>query len=407
MRILMISDRYAPETRSVAHLFQDLAEGLVKRGEDVVVMTKMPLEHLPCDGRVRHTNPPAIDHLGGVKIIRVRGLFSTNRSIFCRALDQIYLALRVLWRALRNPTPHVVVVYSPPLPLALASALYGKWKGVPYILNLHDLYPRTAIELGVLNNRLLIWGAQILEDFACKAASQIIVPAPESQRVLTKEKDIPEKKVHLVFNWVDTHSIVPGPKDNGFRDANALSGLFVVSYAGLMGLAQDLSTIIECAGQMQEQRDVVFLLVGDGVYAERWRRLAQGLENIRIMPSVSRDVYLDVLRASDVCLVPLAADLQSPAIPGKMQSIMAVGRPVIAIVPPTGSAAEMVRMSRCGFVVAPGKIADLKKVLLDLQDNSSLGDELGSNGRRYAESHFNLASALSAVEVVLKKAMQS
>ncbi len=100
MRILMISDRYPPETRSVAHLFQDLAEGLVKRGEDVVVMTKMPLEHLPCDGRVRHTNPPAIDHLGGVKIIRVRGLFSTNRSIFCRALDQIYLALRVLWRAL-------------------------------------------------------------------------------------------------------------------------------------------------------------------------------------------------------------------------------------------------------------------------------------------------------------------
>ncbi len=406
MRLLMISDRYPPEMRSVAQLFQDLAERLTKRGHDVTVLTKMPREYLPGDTREEHSGLPAIDRIAGVEIIRIPGLFSFKRSLLLKAVDQLYFALRVFWCAVHLQGPDAVLVYSPPLPLAVTGAIYGKWTHVPYLLNLHDLYPRTAIELGALKNKILIWGARWLEVIAYKSASYIIVPAPGSQRILIGEKGVQASRVHLVFNWVDTNSVRPALDGDSFRKANGLSGLFVVSYAGLMGYAQDMTTIIECARKMCEQRDIMFLLVGDGVYADKWRRVAQDFENVRFFPPVSKQAYTDLLQASDVCLVPLTATLLSPAIPGKMQNIMAVGKPVVAVVPSESDAAWMVNQSRCGLIVSPGDPRELQRVLTVLYDNPSLREELGRNGRRYAEEHFDLDAAVSEFEKVLGMAFK-
>lgn len=401
MRLLMISDRYPPETRSVAHIFQDLAEALVKRGHKVTVLTKRPPgEYLPV-GLQDHMIP-VLEIVGGVTVVRVGGLFSSKMPAIFRALDQFYLAVRILLRIyFAKPKPDAVLVYSPPLPLAIAAALYRRWAGVAYVLNLHDLYPRTAIELGLLKNKFVIWAARNLERIAYTNADHIVVPAAQSRQILIEDHRLPLNKVELVFNWIDTDGIVPGAQDNAFALANGLSGQFVASYAGLMGYAQDLSTIIECAWRLRERRDLLFLLVGDGVCVERWKCMSAGLENVRFLPAVPREVYLDILRASDVCLVPLAPSLHSPAIPGKLQSIMAVGKPVIAIVPTGGDAARMVSESRCGFVVTPGDTKKLESRLMELFENPDLAKEFGANGRRYAETHFRLDAAASTVERVL------
>lgn len=92
----MVRDRYPPKTRSVAHIFQGLAETLVKRGHKVAVLTKRPPgEYLPVglqDGMV-----PALEITGGVTAARVGGLFSSKTPAFFRALDQFYLAVRILF----------------------------------------------------------------------------------------------------------------------------------------------------------------------------------------------------------------------------------------------------------------------------------------------------------------------
>jgi colanic acid biosynthesis glycosyl transferase WcaI len=406
MRILMISDRYPPEVRSVAHLFQELAEGLAKLQHEVTVLTKMPTEYLPNDTGEGYAALPALAEVNGVQIIRLHGLFTFRTAILLRAVDQLYLGLRILWRAICLPRYDVVIVYSPPLPLTVTAALYGKWHQVPYVLHLHDLYPRTAVELGVLKNKILIWGARQLERFAYKSASHIVVPAPGSQQFLTEEKHIPAEKVHLIPNWVDTSIVHTGPKHNSFRKKHALDSMFVISYAGLMGFAQDLTTIIQCAHIMRTQKDIVFLLVGDGVYAERWKELASGLENVRFFPPVSKELYYDILRASDACLMPLTATLESPAIPGKLQSIMAAGRPVIAVVPLGSNAAQVVQESGCGFVVSPGEPEELRRVLNLLYSDPALGERLGREGRKYAEQYFDLHMAVSRFHAVLTQVVQ-
>jgi len=400
-----MSHRYPPGIRASANQVKDLAESLVERGHEVRVLTKMPTEYLPAANEVAADAPKAHERVGGVDIVRIRGLSSLHRVIAVRALEQIVLGLGFARALRRLPRPDVVVVLSPPLPVALAAAAYQRLTGIPYVLNLHDLYPQTAIELGVLKNPALIWGMQRMANAVYRHAAQIVVPHPGSVKVLIGENGISEKRVHRVPNWVDVRSILPGPRENDYREAHGLSGRFVVSYAGLMGFAQDLSPIIHCAKILQKRRDCIFLLIGDGVYAKKWQEMARGLDNVRFSPPVAEETYYEALKASDVCLVPLTGTLSSPAVPGKIQSIMSVARPIVAIVPKTGDAARVIHESRCGFVVAPGDVVGLRKRIEELMDNPRLADQFGANGRAYVEEHFSLESASSRFENVLNAAV--
>ena len=110
------------------------------------------------------------------------------------------------------------------------------------------------------------------------------------------------------------------------------------------------------------------------------------------------------LRASDIGLVALTESLESPAIPGKMHNIMAVSRPVVAVVPSKGNTAEVVRESRCGFVVVPGDKEDLRNRIEELAGRPDLRNELGAHGRSYAEQNFSLEKAADTYERILKDA---
>ena len=399
MRIIMLTDRFPPEVRASAHLYHELAAGLVGRGHEVGVVTRMPADYIPSGEHTLSTSKQKTRYwMDGIEVILVRSLSALHRSPAIRAVDQLRVGLTFAAAARHWPSADVVLIYSPPLPLAIAGCLYRRWVGTPFILSLHDLYPQTAVELGLLRNRILIRVAEWLEKMVYRHAARIIVPATGSRDVLINRKAINAEKICLIPNWVDTNRALPGPKENGFRNAHGLSGSFVISYAGVMGFAQDLSSVVECARMLQHVSDIVFLLVGEGVYKAKWEQMAVGLRNVRFLPMQSKDQYFELLRASDVCLVPLTKALNSPAIPGKIQSIMAVARPVVAIVNPMGDAAELIVRSQSGFVVPPEQADELVQVILQLHGDREMGEKYGANGRTYVERHFSLEGAIAAYE---------
>src|SRR5213595_2707833 len=228
MRILMLTDRFPPEARANAHLFHELATGLVERGHHVGVVTRMPADYVPPDLRAQ----PAVkarEQVEGIDVIRVRVLTALHRAPFMRALDQLAVGVTFGLAARRWPGADVVLIYSPPLPLVIAGLLYRRFARAPYVLNLHDLYPQTVIDLGLLRNRALIAVARRLERLAYRHAARIVVPAPRSRDVLVAANGNDAEKVCLVPNWVDLDRVVPGPRENEFRRAQGLSGKFVVS----------------------------------------------------------------------------------------------------------------------------------------------------------------------------------
>lgn len=367
----------------------------MRRGHEVAVITKKPTENLP-DG----SDFPGVEMRDGLRVVRMRSYLGEPRSTLLKGIDQILLAARVWLRLRFIERPDVVLVYSPPLPLAAACAASGH----PLVVNLHDLYPRTAIELGRLRSPILIGIAERIEKFIYDRTDTFVIPAPESARYLTDERRVPADRIRLCYNWVDFNTAVLGDGD-AFRRANAVQGKFIVTYAGLVGVAQDLSAVVDAAKRASEYEEILFLIIGEGSELGRWKSKADGLASIRFLPTLPRGEYHEALLGSDVCLLALSADLHSPAIPGKLQSIMAAAKPTLAVIPAGSAAARMVEQAACGLVTPPGDGAALLAAVLRLKSDPGLRVALGSAGRRYAESHFALDSAVDVFEAALRQAV--
>jgi len=408
MRILMIVERFHPEARSAAHLFGELATGLVASGHQVSVLTRMPSEYVaPRRRGDREAGIPRRELLQRVEVIRVRGLSTLSRFGTVRAVGQALLGIQLAGAAMRWGRADVVLIYSPPLALGLTGWLYQRRMESAFVLNLHDLYPQTVVDLGLLTNRIAISLAEALERFVYASARKIIVPAPGSQRVLITRKRVPAHKVHYVPNWIDTEHVTLGPKENAFRRARGFSGRFIVSYAGVMGFAQDLTAVLDAARRLEAKSSDLFVLAGDGVYQSRWRQLGRDLRNVCFLPMLPREEYFELLRASDICLVPLSQALLSPAIPGKVQSIMAVARPMIGIVNPASDAAEVIVKSESGLVVPPGDAASLAEAIGRLYSDPALCEAFGKNGRTYAAENYSLKKCLASYELILDEAVRA
>ncbi len=406
MRILMFADRFPPEVRSAAHLFHDLAREFQRRGHEVAVITKAPRRYV-ANGQSGKA-VAGWEVVGGVPALRVRGLPLTSLHPIVRALDHLALGWS-FWRAsMAWPLADVLLVYTPPLPLAQAGARYHRLLGTPLILNVQDVYPQTAIDLGLLRNRAAIALAERMERQAYERAARVVVHSPGNRVFLQDRKGVPGEKVQVIYNWVDLEALRPGHLENGFRSENGLSGRFVVSYAGVMGYAQDLTDLIECAARLQADSNIVFLIVGEGVREARWKGLVaeRALPNVRFLPMQPRERYAQILAASDVCLVPLDAALRTPVVPGKLQSIMACGRPAITIVHPGGDTPKLVEESGGGINVPPGEPHTLAEVIRRLKADPASRERMGRRARAFAEVHFSIDLSADAYEAIFAEVLR-
>jgi colanic acid biosynthesis glycosyl transferase WcaI len=153
------------------------------------------------------------------------------------------------------------------------------------------------------------------------------------------------------------------------------------------------------------QSEILFLIVGDGVEKARLEAKAQqmGLDNVRFLPMQPREKYPAVLHASDVCLATLHAEVKTPVVPSKILSIMAAGRPVVAAMNLDGDGPRLIAEARCGLCVPPEDPQALVQAVLKLYHDPSLRQELGRNGRRYAEEHLSLEACVGRYEELLQR----
>jgi glycosyltransferase involved in cell wall biosynthesis len=203
----------------------------------------------------------------------------------------------------------------------------------------------------------------------------------------------------VVFNPVDTKSIVPGHRNNGFRRRHQIGEEeLIVSYAGILGYAQDLDSVIAAAAQMTTTCDVIFYIVGDGVEKSRLMKEGRGRKNIRFLPMLEKEEYLELLQASDVCLVTLQSSMKTPVVPAKIMSIMAAGRPLVGSMPLDGDAPKLIRDAGCGVCVEPGNVRDLAAAIKTVLENPSLAAQYSRSGRAYVEAHCSLEGCATAYE---------
>jgi len=399
MRVLLITESYPPVLGSAGRLFSELAESLKERGCRVTVLTEIPNRYMADEGYRRRMF--ARETNDGIEIIRLPSFLLLRKFLPLRYLEQFLKMVEFLVAGLFMKHSKGVIIYSPPLPLAVSGILLARFYRTKAIVNIQDLYPQTPMCLGLMKNRFIIKFSQKMEKWIYENADFITVHSQGNKDYIVNKGIAPEK-IWVVANWVDLKKYTPGFKKNQFREKFNLNGKFIVSFAGIMGFAQDMNEIINAAKILCEYERIFFVLAGGGVGYNSLKENAEkeSLKNVLFLKHLPEKEYIELLRASDVCLVSLHKNLRTPVVPAKLQSIMAMGRPVLCSVPSTSDARTILEEVNCGIWIEPGDAEKIVEAILSLFKSPAL-EEMGRRGRVYAESFFNRRKSIEMYEKIL------
>ena len=329
------------------------------------------------------------EELDGVKVFRAYTYPSLHRSFLWRVVSFLSFMFTSTWVALRVGQVEVVMGTSPPIFQALSAWVVALLRRRPFLLEIRDLWPEFAIDIGILQNPFLIRLSRWLENFLYARASHILVNSPAYRDYLLGKR-IPAEKISLIPNGVDPHAFDPGGKGLGFREDWQLQGKFVVTYAGALGLANDISTLLRAVDRLRDDPRIHFLLVGDGKERGNLEKLAHNLElsNVTFTGALPKALMPEVLAASDACVAILKdIPMFRTTYPNKVFDYMAAARPTILAI--DGVIRQVVEAAYGGIFVPPGDHVSLASAIQVLSLDPQRAESMGMAARKYVVECFN------------------
>jgi glycosyltransferase involved in cell wall biosynthesis len=340
--------------------------------------------------RVVLTNKLVTESLeDGIRLLRVYTYSAVNRSYFLRVISFLFFMVTSFAVGVTAGKPDVVMGTTPPIFQAVSAWLLSVLRRRPFLLEVRDLWPEFAIDIGLLKNPLLIKVARLLEGFLYSHADHILVNSPAYREYLI-EKGIKAEKISFIANGVDPEMFDPHGRAEDFRRRYNLEGKFVVTYAGAIGMANDIDVLIGAAAAIKERSDIQVLIVGDGKERKRLEEQAKrlGLRNVTFTGAFPKSQMNIALAGSDACVAILRNIMMfRTTYPNKVFDYMAAGRPTILAI--DGVIREVVEAADGGIFVQPGDSNLLAKAITDLADDPQRAKEMGIRAHAYVVEHFN------------------
>ncbi len=329
MKILFLTDNFPPEVNAPASRTYDHCVEWVKRGAEVTVITCAP--NFP-QGKVYDGYKNRLyqqEEIDGIRVIRVWSYISPNQGFIKRVLDFISYAFMAFWAGLRVKTD-IIIATSPQFFTAVSGFCLSTCRRKPWIMEIRDLWPESikAVD-AVKGNSWVIRMLERLELFLYRKASKLVVVTDAFKKNIS-ERGIPAEKIHVIKNGVHLDLFKPTSKDEAILNSLNLADKFVVGYLGTHGMAHKLDFILDCAQQINS--NIHFLFIGDG--AEKGKLLKQveklKLQNVTMLPPVSKDDVGKYISLTDVALVPLKkSDTFKTVIPSKIFENSAMHKPIL------------------------------------------------------------------------------
>jgi glycosyltransferase involved in cell wall biosynthesis len=386
--VIFLTHYFAPEVGAPQSRLLELASRLVAGGHLVTVVTgfpNYPTGVIPSDYRGRRSME---EHIDGVRVLRTAVYATPNKGFVRRLLNHLSFAISSITAVRRTGPADVIFVESPPLFIGFAALAYTRLKRAPFIFNVSDIWPQSAVELGAVRNRLAIRLAEMFELHLYRRAARVSVVTPGMVERLAARR-VPRQKLFLLTNGVDTELFRPAEPDLDLAARLGLLGHKVFLYAGTHGLAQGLDVILDAAKQTNDP-DVLYVLAGEGAEKERLvaRAAAEGIANVKFVPNQPRSAMPALLNSAYATIIPLKRlDLFKSALPSKMFESMSAARPIVAAL--WGEAADLVEAADCGIVVTPEDPSALRAAVEKLATDALMAVRLGDNGRSYAITHYD------------------
>ncbi|NJO14669.1 MAG: WcaI family glycosyltransferase [Thioploca sp.] len=301
----------------------------------------------------------------------------------------------VFWQIIKEQ-PHVVIVIQPyffTAPWIRLVSLFSKRK---IWLHIQDYEIDTAFELGFLKFKWLRRFATLIES---KLLSSVDRVSTVSNRMMERLilKGVHPEKTFFFPNWVDTQIIFPLENNAAFRQQWGLTAEhFVALYAGNMGVKQGLDLIIKAAHELIDQKQIVFIMCGEGAQRKQLLLEAQGLDNIKWIPLQPYEQLNQLLNLADVHLLPQRENAADLVMPSKLSGMLASGRPVLTTARRGTQLAEIVE--NAGLVVPPNQVDLFVEALLTLASDTEKRTLWGKQARTIAIQQWDKERILTQFE---------
>lgn len=404
MRVLYLSQYFPPEVGATQTRAYEMAAGLVRAGHQVTVIAEVP----------NHPSgiiPPAYrgklyerTNLDGIEVIRVwvkASPVKTFRSRMAFYLSYMFMAIGASLLLLRGKY-EAIYATSPPLFVGAAGLALSYLKRIPLVFEVRDLWPESAVAMGELQNpRAVRWATRLEE--ACYCRAKRIVVATDGIRRRLIARGIAEIKLAFIPNGANIQIFQPQPELGKQRRAElGLDGKFVVLYAGILGVAQGMESLVEAAYQLDNYHDIHFLFIGEGPKKADIMTLKErlGLSNLTLLGEKPQKEMASYFSAADVALVPLRKlDLFQGALPSKMFEAWACECAVILSL--NGEAQAVLEQAQAGLHAEPENSASIAAAIMKLKNAPATRCAFGKNGRQFVAENYSRERAAQKLEQLL------
>ena len=388
MKVLILSLIFSPDNVSTAQIWAGIAEDLRKVGHDVRVLTTTPHFHRDASMEAKQSLRSVFGRLvqkSEYAGIPVTHILMPNKGIWppLRMLSWInFHVLSTLIGCFSRFKPDVVIAPSPPLTIGLNAWVIAAMHGARYVYNVQEIYPDIAINLGMMRNKQVIAFFSWLERLTYRKAAVVTSITRAMCEKIASRTD--PKKVVLIPNFVDLSDTVEIPRENAFAAEHNLSGKFVMTYAGNMGVPQKLGVMIELARRIPT---LTVLMIGGGGDAARLKEQAKGLKNVLFVDYQPISRMNEIYAASDLFYVGQDPKACADGIPSKIYRILGHRKPLIVMTSESSDLAVFVKDSQSGLLINEDydRVSDMVRTLMNDADRLR---EYGERGYQYVKSSF-------------------
>jgi glycosyltransferase involved in cell wall biosynthesis len=409
MRILLIHQYYLEKNDGGGSRWNEMTKFWAEQGHDITVLAGM-VHYNSGKKNPNYKGKYFFDQKNydkRIRVIRSHVSEAYNINFLGRLWAYFSFVFSSIWAGLfyAREKYDIIIVTSPPLFVGITSYLLSFFKKIPFIFEIRDLWPESAIDTGVLKNKLIIKLAYSFENFIYRKATIINVLTPAFKTYLVNNKNINTKKICFIPNAADFSLVSKVTSDfnvNNFRNEHNIDqDTFVITYVGAHGVANHLMQIIDTAELLQNEK-VLFLLIGEGMEKNMLKEAVSSrkIKNVRFIDAVPKsEVFKYILASNMGASVLKKVDTFKTVYSNKTFDYMSCKKPLFMLI--DGISRELVEEAGCGIYVEPENKNEFKeKILLYLNDNERVVKE-GENGFNFAINYFDRNTlALKYLEII-------
>ncbi|MBC8526124.1 MAG: glycosyltransferase family 4 protein [Candidatus Cloacimonetes bacterium] len=403
MKILYITQYFIPETCAPSNRAYATIKYLSDAGHQVAVLTEMPNHPKGIIYKGYKRKLFCRERIDGFDVLRTWIYTSPKKNFITRILFYSTFMIFGIITALSTWRNYdIIFISSPPLFVGGIGVVLKKlFPKIKFIFEVRDLWPDVAVEIGELSNKTFIDLSTKLA-ISCYTLSNKIISVTNYFRDEIIKKGIPRNKIDVIRNGTDINNWHKVDFENIFIKYNInIENKFLVIYAGNLGLAQGIDTILYAAKKLKDYSDILFLIIGDGPEKEKLYNIASehSLKNVIFIEEKPREEISQYLSAAHCGIVPLKrSKVFYGTIPSKLFDYLACELPVLLGV--DGEAREILEESKAGLFYKPEDYHDLAEKIIMLKTNSELVI-MGKRGRKFVEDYYNRKKLSENIEKII------